>query len=106
MHDPFRHDNPFRRLAPRMPGIATGLAALVLVAQTVLAVHGVVHLTLGDDDHCEIAQFAPFVADCAPTAAPAADLPRIPTPPVLSAPVVFRTLEPLWDLRVRGPPPA
>jgi hypothetical protein len=106
MHDPFRHDNPFRRLAPRMGRIAVGLAALLLTAQTVLAVHGVVHLTRGDHDHCEIAQFAPFTADCAPAAAAPPILPRIAAPPVLAVPTLFRAVEPLQENTVRGPPAA
>lgn len=106
MRNPFRRDHPFRRLAPRLRPLALGMAALLFVAQTVLAVHGVVHLTLGDDDHCEIAQFAPFVADCAPAAAAPAALPPIAAPPVVSIPSVLRASEPLQDNAVRGPPAA
>lgn len=106
MRNPFHTDNPFRRLAPRMGRIALSLAALVLVAQTVVAVHGVVHLTRGDGDRCEIALFAPTLSGCAPVMAPTPDLPPAVAARVPDARPVLRASTPLHEHPVRGPPAA
>lgn len=106
MHAPFTRAHPFRRLAPRMAPIALGMAALLFAAQTVVALHGVVHLTRGDTDHCEIAQFAPSLSGCAPVAAAPPDVPPIAAVSVTSGPTLLRASEPLQDHPVRGPPAA
>jgi len=104
MRNPFHRNDPFQRLARRMGRIALGLAGLVLVAQTVLAVHGVVHITRGDDDHCEIAQFAPSLAGCAPATALAPDLPQAVAPEFIPFAPVVRAVLSLRQEPVRGPP--
>jgi len=80
------------------------MAALVFLAQTLVAVHGVVHLTLGENDHCAIAQFAPSLSSCTAAAHAAPVLPQAAPAVVVPFTPALRAVAPLRTEPIRGPP--
>lgn len=88
----------------RQHSIAISMAALVLLAQFILTLHGAVHLPSAGHDHCEIAQLAPSFA---------AQLPSIPFQ-IVTSPLpqsqrygglpVFGQPEPDQGPPIRAPP--
>ncbi|MDN5870756.1 MAG: hypothetical protein L0H73_08575 [Nitrococcus sp.] len=95
-------------MSPRLraPGrnIAITMAALTLLAQLILALHGAVHLLSAGQDHCEIAQISHSFAAQLPSVSSQLVIP-IPRQrhPIAALPA-FMQSEPCYRPPIRAPP--
>ncbi|MDN5850444.1 MAG: hypothetical protein L0H63_12545 [Nitrococcus sp.] len=92
------------RLRIQGRSIAITMAALTLLAQLILALHGAVHLPSADQDHCEIAQVSHSFAAQLPSISFQLVISRPRQPHRIGALLAFAQLEPRHGPPIRAPP--